>query len=99
FFIQRLLDLGLPVLGVCLGAQLLAKAAHAEVHPAPEPEIGWVPVELTPPAAADPLFRSMPTRFEAFQWHYYTYGVPAGADGLGRSRGCTQAFRPRETAR
>src|SRR5438445_2014922 len=46
-FLQRLLDSGTPVLGVCLGAQLLAKAAHAPVEPAPEPEIGWYEVELT----------------------------------------------------
>jgi GMP synthase (glutamine-hydrolysing) len=98
FFIQRLLDLGAPVLGVCLGAQLLAKAAHASVQPAPEPEIGWVPVELTPAAAGDPLFHPLPHRFEAFQWHHYTYGVPAGAEELARSRVCTQAFRLGEAA-
>ena len=98
FFIQRLLDLGVPVLGVCLGAQLVAKAAHAPVHPSAEPEIGWVPVELLPSAAADPLFRALPQRFEAFQWHYYTYGIPAGAEELARSRVCTQAFRLGETA-
>ena len=98
FFIQRLLDLHVPLLGVCLGAQLLARAAHAPVHPAPEPEIGWVPVELTPAAPADPVFGRLPERFEAFQWHYYTYGVPAGAEELGRSQVCTQAFRLGESA-
>src|SRR6266576_3768912 len=45
FFLQRLLDLHTPVLGICLGAQLLAKAAHAPVYPAGEAEIGWFPVE------------------------------------------------------
>ncbi len=92
-FIQRLLDRHVPLLGVCLGAQLLAKAAHAPVHPAPEPEIGWVEVELTEHAADDPLLGSFPQKFPAFQWHYYTYGVPGGAAELARSRTCTQAFR------
>ena len=92
-FLQRLLDLRLPTLGVCLGAQLLAKAAHAPVHPAPRPEIGWHPVELTAEAADDPVLGGLPQRFEAFQWHYYTYGVPAGAVELARSAVCSQAFR------
>lgn len=92
-FLQRLLDLGLPTLGVCLGAQLLAGAAHAPVMPAPEPEIGWFPVELTAEAAGDPVLGGLPARFEAFQWHSYTYGLPAGAVELARSPVCTQAFR------
>jgi GMP synthase-like glutamine amidotransferase len=92
-FLQRVLDLGLPVLGVCLGAQLLAKASHAEVGPIDEPEIGWHPVELTDAAADDPLCESLPRRFDAFQWHYYTYAVPAGGVELARSAVCTQAFR------
>jgi GMP synthase (glutamine-hydrolysing) len=96
--IQRLLNLRIPVLGVCLGAQLLAKAAHAPVGPAPEPEIGWVPVELTPAAREDPLFSRLPDRFSAFEWHYYTYGLPAGAVELARSPVCTQAFRLGEAA-
>jgi GMP synthase (glutamine-hydrolysing) len=92
-FLQRLLDLGIPTLGVCLGAQLLAKAAHASVRPADEPEIGWHEVELTDAAPDDPVFAELPERFPAFQWHFYTYDVPAGSVELARSRVCTQAFR------
>ena len=92
-FIQRLFDLGMPTLGVCLGAQLLAKAAHAPVFPSPQPEIGWHEVELTDAASEDPVFGRLPSRFPAFQWHFYTHGVPAGAEELARSPVCTQAFR------
>ena len=92
-FLRRMLDTHQPVLGVCLGAQLLAKAAHADVRPAPQPEIGWVPVELTDAAAADPVLGRLPERFDAFQWHHYTYDVPAGGAELARSDVCTQAFR------
>jgi GMP synthase (glutamine-hydrolysing) len=93
FFIERLLDLHVPLLGVCLGAQLVAKAAHASVYPATEPEIGWVEVELTAEAADDPVFAELPQRFHAFHWHYYAFDVPAGACELARSRVCSQAFR------
>ena len=47
FFLQRLLDLHIPVLGICLGAQLIAKAAHSEVTAMPVPEVGWVDVDTT----------------------------------------------------
>ena len=93
FFIERLLDLHVPVLGVCLGAQLVAKTAGAPVYPAREPEIGWVDVELTGPAADDPVLCALPQRFPAFQWHYYAFDVPAGACELARSGVCAQAFR------
>lgn len=93
FFIQRLLDIHIPVLGVCLGAQLIAKAAHADVWAMPEPEVGWVNVELTDEAADDPLFAGLPERFPAFQWHYYEFAPPSGAQELARSDRCMQAFR------
>ena len=93
FLLQRLLGLQVPMLGICLGAQLLAKAAHAEVGPAPVPEIGWHPVELTGAAEGDPVLGELPDRFDAFQWHYYTYGLPGGAIELALSPVCTQAFR------
>jgi GMP synthase (glutamine-hydrolysing) len=92
-FLHDALERETPVLGVCLGAQLLAKAAGASVHRAAAPEVGWFPVELTEPAGADPLFAGAPGRFDAFQWHHYTYDVPAGAVELARSDACTQAFR------
>jgi GMP synthase-like glutamine amidotransferase len=92
-FLEKLIDLQLPVVGICLGAQLLARAAGAPVGPASEFEIGWYPVQLTAEAAEDPLLGRLPARFEAFQWHYYEHGVPAGAVELARSSVCTQAFR------
>ena len=97
-FLQRLLDLHTPMLGICLGAQLLAKAAHAPVHPASKPEVGWFTVELTEAAAEDPVLSGLPQSFSAFQWHYYTHGLPAGAVELARSEVCTQAFRLGEHA-
>jgi GMP synthase-like glutamine amidotransferase len=98
FFLQRLLDLHKPMLGICLGAQLIAKAAHADVFAASEPEIGWYPVELTAEAADDPLFGGLPERFDAFQWHYYAHGLPSGAVELARNDVCTQAFRLGDSA-
>jgi GMP synthase (glutamine-hydrolysing) len=92
-FLQRAVDLGLPVMGVCLGAQLLAKAAHSPVYRLAQPEIGWHPIGLTEAAADDPVFSGLPDSFEAFQWHHYSYDVPAGAVELARNAACTQAFR------
>jgi GMP synthase-like glutamine amidotransferase len=92
-FIRGLLERGTPLLGVCLGAQLVAKAAGGRVAPADEPEIGWREVELTADAAGDPVLGGLPARFIAFQWHFYEFAVPAGGCELARSRLCTQAFR------
>jgi GMP synthase (glutamine-hydrolysing) len=97
-FLQRVLDLHQPVLGVCLGAQLLARAAHAPVMAAREPEIGWYEVELTEEGKEDAVLGRLPERFTSFQWHYYTYRLPGGAVELARSEHCTQAFRLGEAA-
>lgn len=92
-FLQKLLAEEIPVVGVCLGAQMLARAAGAWVAPARSPEIGWLEVELTPDGRADPVLGVLPPRTEAFQWHRYTFGIPDGGMELARSALCAQAFR------
>jgi len=89
-YVRALLDRRVPLLGVCLGAQIVAKAAGARVGPAVEPEIGWVDVERTDD---DSVLGVLPGRFPAFQWHFYAFDVPAGAIELAHSRVCPQAFR------
>ena len=92
-YLRRVLAEDVPVVGVCLGAQMLARAAGARVRPSSSPEIGWFDVELTPAGRYDPVLGVLPARVEAFQWHSYTFEVPGGATELARSAICTQAFR------
>ncbi len=76
---------GLPYWGVCLGAQLLAASLGANVHPGPTPEVGVLSVHLTPEAATDPVFATLPDEFPALQWHNDTFELPAGATRLAYS--------------
>jgi GMP synthase-like glutamine amidotransferase len=89
--IEGLLDRGTPLLGVCLGAQLVAKAAGARVARLATPEIGWCEVDVS--ADGDPVLGALPRRLLAFQWHFYGFDVPAGGLELARSPACPQAFR------
>ena len=96
-WLSDLLESRAPVLGVCLGSQLLAQAAGARVGPLPAPEIGWCEVELTGDSGAEPVLGSLPRSFEAFQWHSYGHALPDGAFALARSNTGLQAFRLGET--
>jgi GMP synthase (glutamine-hydrolysing) len=82
--IRQAAQASLPVLGICLGSQLIAGALGARVYAGPRKEIGWYPVEVIEPA--DPLAQSLPPRFLALHWHGDTFDLPAGAVRLFRSQ-------------
>ncbi len=91
-FLRECTARGKRLLGICLGAQLIAKAMGARVYPNPVKEIGWWPVQgLASPGGASFRF---PDRFDAFHWHGETYDLPPGAVRLARSAACAnQAFQ------
>lgn len=89
-WLRRFLETDKPVLGICLGAQLIASALGAAVRRNPEPEIGWFPVEGLPVSHGF----GFPPRFEALHWHGETFDLPADAIPLARTAVCeNQAFR------
>jgi GMP synthase-like glutamine amidotransferase len=91
--IAQIAEAGIPIMGVCLGAQMLAEVLGGSASRAPRPEIGWHDVQMTPEAADDPVLGALPSRFEAFQWHSYAATPPAGAATLADSPVSVQAYR------
>jgi GMP synthase-like glutamine amidotransferase len=87
-FIAQAVEAGKTVLGICLGAQLIADALGAAVVRGPHPEIGWFPVRKDPEADHTAVGRMLPASFDAFHWHGDTFTLPEGAVPLGRSEAC-----------
>ena len=93
-FLEVALAEGKPVLGVCLGSQLVAKALGAPVYRNPVKEIGWAPVQRTDAGRIDPLFSTFQDPETVLHWHGETFDLPAGAIRLASSEHClNQAFR------
>jgi len=92
--IKQAMERHMPVLGICLGAQLIATALGAKVRKNPVKEIGWYDVMPTEEGEADPLFRCFNGTEKIFQWHGDTFDMPHGAVALASSPECdNQAFR------
>jgi GMP synthase-like glutamine amidotransferase len=91
--IGKAMAAGKTVLGICLGAQLIAAALGAKVYPNTHKEIGWFPVRLTDEGRRSPLLQGFPPELSVFHWHGDTFDLPAESTHLMTSAGCVnQAF-------
>jgi GMP synthase-like glutamine amidotransferase len=98
-FIREMVKAGKPVLGICLGAQLLASALGARVYPNVRKEIGWFPVTKTSMGQKEDLMEDFDVSCTVFHWHGDTFEIPAGAKPLMKSEICeNQAFLYGENA-
>ena len=92
-FIKEAINKGKIVIGICLGAQLMADVLGAKVYKNKYKEIGWFPVRFTQAAKKQYLFSSLPDELMVFHWHGETFDLPTGAFQLAESEGCkNQAF-------
>ncbi len=98
-FIEKTLKAGKKVLGVCLGAQLIARVLGAPVYKNKHKEIGWLPVTFTPEAKTSPMFSGLPEKMTVFHWHGDTFDLPSGAVRVASSEAClNQAFSVEDQA-
>ena len=87
-FLRRVVEDEAPFLGICLGAQLIAKATGVRVTKNPEKEIGWYKIVLNDNGLKDDLYKGLPEMFTVFQWHGDTFGIPSGGKRLAFSELC-----------
>jgi GMP synthase (glutamine-hydrolysing) len=92
--IRKAVQLGCPVLGICLGSQLIAKALGGTVYKSDIPEIGWFQIDVTAAGLSDPVFAPLESPITVFHWHQDTFQPPPDAALLATSPTCrNQAFR------
>ncbi|MBN2255616.1 MAG: type 1 glutamine amidotransferase [Deltaproteobacteria bacterium] len=95
-FLKKAVTANVPILGICLGAQLIARACRAGVTKMEQEEQGWKKVFLTDSGKRDSLFQRLPDYMTVFQWHGDTFEIPHGGALLATARECAnQAFRYR----
>jgi GMP synthase-like glutamine amidotransferase len=87
-FLKEAVRSGAPVLGICLGAQLVSQALGAEVTRNPYKEIGYFPISLTGDAVGHPLFEALPKTWTPLHWHGDTFDIPEGGTRIARSGAC-----------
>jgi GMP synthase-like glutamine amidotransferase len=98
-FMKIVYDLGIPIAGICLGGQMLARALGGKVAANEHPEIGWFEIKLNSEGLRDPLMSAAGPTPRFYQWHYDTFVPPPGATSLAHSSICPhQAFRIGERA-
>jgi GMP synthase (glutamine-hydrolysing) len=92
--ISEVISLNKPLVGFCLGSQLIGEALGAPTIASPNKEVGFFPVQLTDEGRHDSILGKLPSEFDVLHWHYDMPGIPTGASLLARSAGCPhQAFR------
>lgn len=92
-WVKSFIESGKPVLGICLGAQLIASALGAEVYPGPHKEIGWFNLEFLPAFGDFMITGELPSSRKVFHWHGDTFAIPEGATHIASSRAFpNQAF-------
>lgn len=98
--LERAIEVGMPVLGLCFGSQLLAAAAGAAFRPSPVPELGWTTAHLTPAAKSDPVLAPLARsaaasegEVDVFHYHFDSHDLPEGAVLLAETDGIIEAYR------
>lgn len=87
-YISNMIHTGKPVMGICLGAQLIAGVMGARIYPAKFKEIGWFPIRKTPAGRESALLSAMPSELSVFHWHGDQFDIPSGCRSLAESEAC-----------